>query len=265
MYNYNFTYILAQDNQQDSYQLDQGKSSQEAVSVTFSVDERVDDMFLKLFPAIGKYLKKSDCNFTLLRGACVSSDKLACKLPNEFIEKVHATNNLDELLAVLIASDYCNWINIRMLERMVVLSSQSEAKELIGKYKQIIFSKKLVDILEDLPHLEITGDYYTKVKDKWKKDFEDITIEDIANHWSKLQRIFDVDNVEILLQNLTKGSVEIIWLIPVELTSHARLSAFKNWCDLEDVSYLSIGDHVIKNDQLEFTEEHISITTGILT
>ena len=231
----------------------------------FDINDRVDDMFLKLFPAIGKILKRSNCEFALLRGACVKPDKLASKLPRKFISKINATKNLDELLAVLIESDYCNWINIRMLERMVVLSCQTEAEELIAKYKRIIFSKKLADILEDIPNLEVTDDYYVKVRDKWDKDFEDITVEDITKRWSKLQRIFDVKNAEMLLKNLTKGSVEIVWLIPVELAYHARLSAFKNWCDLEDVSYLSIDDHVIKNDQFEFKEEHISITTGILT
>ena len=84
----------------------------------------------------------------------------------------------------------------------------------------------------------------------------------LLNIWSIYRGYLDL---ELILENVIQGSVEFCWLIPVELASHARLSAFKNWCNLEDVSYLSIGDHVIKNNQLEFTEEHISITTGTLT
>ena len=225
-------------------------------------------MFLKLVPVIGDILKKSNCEFTLLRSACIKPDKpLAAvnKLPNEFVEKVNTTSNLDELLEVLNASDYCNWMNVRMLEKLAASSRQAEAQTLIHKYKKVIFSKRLADILQDIPELEITDDYYAKVQDKWKKNLEDITVEDIVKHWSKLQKIFDVEDVELLLQNLTEGSIEFHWLIPLNLVTHAKFSAFKNWCDLEDISCLSIGNHMIKNDRLEFTKKHISITTGILT
>jgi len=243
-------------------------SSPETVSVQFKSNERVEDMFLKLVPAIGNILKKSNCGFTLLRSACIKPDQLisaASKLPPEFIDKVNATKNIDELLDLLISCPYCNWINVRILEKLAASSGQNEAQELIDKYKTKIFSKKVADILQEFPDLEISEQYHTRVWDKWNKNFEDITVEDIANHWVKLQRIFGVEDLELVLENLVIGSIEFHWLIPTELTSHARLSAFKNWCDLDDISYLSIGDHVIKNDQLEFTEEHISITTGILT
>ena len=234
----------------------------------FDVNERVDDMFFKLVTAIGNILKKANCEFTLLRSACVKADVLfakASKLPSEFVDKINSTGNLNELLALLSESPYCNWMNVRMLEKLAASSCQVDAQQLIAKYKKTIFSKKISDVLEDFPDFEITDEYYAKVRDRWRKDFEDVTIADITKRWAKLQKIFGVDDLELLLENVIKGSTEIVWLIPVELTSHARLSAFKNWSDLEDVSYLSIGDHVIKNDQLEFTEEHISITTGILT
>ena len=249
-------------------QLSQGYTASEPAPLEIKSSEKVDDMFLKLVPALGDILKCSNCEFTQLRSACVKPDKHAAKLnklPKRFINEISTTKNTDNLLAVLIASNHCSWINIRMLERMAAFSRQTKAEELIDKYKSAIFSKKLAEILDDIPDLQITDNYYTRIQDKWKKNFEDITVEDVAKRWSKLQRIFDVDEVEILLQNLTEGCIKIVWLLPVELASHARLSAFANWYDLEDVSYLSIGDHVIKNDQLEFTEEHISITTGILT
>ena len=225
-------------------------------------------MFLKLVSSIGEVLKDSKCKFTLLRSACIKADKPSTKiseLPSEFIIQLKGTGNFDELLELLTASTYCNWINIRVFERMSACSRQAEAKELIDKYKQIVFSKRLSDILEDIPDLIIPEDFYTKVEDKWNKKIEDITLEDIAKRWANLQKIFDVDDVEVLLKNVINCSIKIVWLIPISLVSHARFSAFKNWYDLKDVSYLSIGDHVIKNDQLEFTEQHISITTGKLT
>jgi len=224
-------------------------------------------MFLELVPAVGDILKASGCEFSILRSACIKADTPlveANKLPIEFIDEVNATGNLDELLPLLIECPYCNWINIRMLEKMAASSRQKEAKKLIANYKETIFSKKVADVIKEIPGLKIPDDYYMKVKNRWKKDFKDITVKDIADHWANLQRIFGVKDLELLLENVIKGSIKFFWLIPVELVSHARLSALKNWCNLENVSHLSIGDHEIKNDQLEFTEEHISITTGIL-
>ena len=261
-------YILAEKSEQELPIFKPDQRDGNPVSVEFSVDEKVDDIFLELVPAFGDILKASSYKFSMLRSACIKADTPPTEtneLPDEFIEKVNATKNLDELLALLVECPYCNWINVRMLEKMAASSRLKEAKRIIANYKEIIFSKKVTDIMREIPNLKIPDDYYTKVKNRWNKDFNDITVRDVAEHWVNLQRIFGVKDLELILQNVIQGSVEFCWLIPVELASHARLSAFKNWCDLEDVSYLSIGDHVIKNDQLEFTEEHISITTGILT
>jgi len=84
-------------------------------------------------------------------------------VPNKFINKINATKTLDELFAVLIACDYCSWIYVRILERMAAFSRQVKAEKLITKHKRIIFSKKLVDIFEDILDLKLTDDYYTRV------------------------------------------------------------------------------------------------------
>ena len=167
------------------------------------------------------------------------------------------------LLELLNKSPHCNWMNIRVFERMAAASKQSEAKTLVTNYKEIIFSKKINDILEELPDLEITDDYYTKVKDKWNKDLKDITISDVVGRWCKLQKIFDVEDLEILLQNIIKGSIIFHWLIPVCLVTQVRYSVFRNWYNLEDISYLCIGSHMIKDDQFNFSEDHLSATTGM--
>ena len=185
------------------------------------------------------------------------------QLPSDFVDKIDATSNLNQLLELLNKSPHCNWMNIRMLERMAAASKQSEAKTLVATYKNIILSKKINDILQELPDLEISDDYYTKVKDRWNKDLEDITVNDIVNRWCKLQKIFDVDDLEILLENIIKGSTIFHWLIPVCLITQVKYSVFRNWYNIEDISYLCIGDHVIKDDQFDFSEDHLSATTGI--
>jgi len=256
---------LAENIEQD---LHQGKLIPKANIKQFCADDTVADMFLKLAKGIRDILKANSCEFALLRGTCVKTDKLVEKLnslPCDLVDKIKATKDLDELLEVLLFSPYCNWRNVCVFEKMAAFTHQTEAQELIANYKRIVFFKKLTDVMQDFTEMEVTGTFYTRVEEKWSKNFEDITLEDIENHWLKLRKILDAGDLELLLENVVKGSTEFHWVIPVQLASHARLSAFKNWCDLEDVSCLSIGDNVIKNDQLEFTKEHISVTTGILT
>jgi len=235
-------------------------------SELFNIDDRVEDMFLALFSALGDIFKSSKCEFSLLRTSCVKPDMPLArgnKLPSDFVNKVDATTNLTDLLQVLNKSPFCNWLNIRVLEKMAAASRKPEAKSLIAKYKNMVLSKKVSDILQEMPDLEIPSEFYVEVKDKWNKDFEDITVKDITKHWSKLQKIFDVEDLELLLENLIKGSIEFQWLIPIELMCHVRYSALRNWHELKDVSYLCIGDHVIKDERFNFTKEHLSVTTGM--
>lgn len=238
---------------EEELQLDQEKQAHPSLPLEFSNDDRVEDMFLQLVPAVGEILKMSGCEFSILRSACIKPDTPLAnvnKLPSVFLDKINATRNLNELLALLIGCPYCNWMNVRMLEKMVAASRQGEAKNLIAKYKDVVFSKKVTDVLQDFPDLEISEDFYTKVWDKWKKDLKDITVKDITDRWIKLQKIFDVENLELLLDNIIKGSIIIVWLIPTELKSLVRQSALENWGNLGDVSFLKIGDHVIKDDQI---------------
>ncbi|XP_065910032.1 uncharacterized protein [Dysidea avara] len=257
---------LAKRIEHELHSLNQGNTTNVSESVElFNVNDRVEDMFLTLFSELSNILKTSKCDFALLRSSCIKPDMPFArgnKLPTDFVNAVDATINLTELLQVLNKSPYCNWLNIRVLEKMAAASLKSEATTLIKKYKEVILSKKVSSILEEMPDLEIPSEFYVKVKDKWNKDFEDITVKDIAKRWSNLLKIFDVKDLEVLLDNLIKGSIEFHWLIPLELMSHVRYSAFRNWYELKDVSYLSIGDHVIKDDCFDFNEECLSVTTA---
>ncbi|XP_065910152.1 uncharacterized protein [Dysidea avara] len=231
----------------------------------FDINDRVEDIFITFVSELSDILKASKCEFTLLRSSCIKSDMPLArvnKLPSDFVDKVDATSNLNELLELLNKSSHCNWMNIRVFERMAAASKQSKAKTLVTNYKKIIFSKKINDILEELPDLEITDDYYTKVKDKWSKDLKDITISDVVDRWCKLQKIFDVEDLEILLQNIIKGSIIFHWLIPACLVTQVRYSVFRNWYNLEDFAYLCIGSHMIKDDQFDFNEDCLSATTA---
>lgn len=217
------------------------------VAVDFSMFDEVEVMFAAFVSALRNTLSEEKFK-TVRRGCIMNSKMLGAKLPIDFIDKVNATKTLDDLFDVVIGSPYCNWMNIRLLEKMAATSLQSNACQLIEKYKNAISSKKLKDILKHIPEVwsQVTDNYYSRIKQRWNKEFDEVTVKDVIGQWCKLEKIFDVEEPAVLLDQVIKGSIEFHWLIPTELVLRARYSAFKNWHQLDDVLYLEICDHIIK-------------------
>ena len=164
--------------------------------------------------------------------------------------------NFDDLFDTLCETPYWNWMNIRMLEKMV--GNCPPAKELIKQYKNEVYSRKLKDVLSDIPNLDIPIDKYTQIKVKWKKELNDLTVKDIVKQWNEIEKRFNVEEA-MLLQSIIEGCVEICWLLPNDLVEHAISSVTDNQpvknddqstteASFPEVLYLKIGDTVMKGD-----------------
>ena len=230
-------------------------SKDKAIAVDFTIIDDVEDMFIALVTALRSLL--SEDMFKNLRRAYII-DKKFRKLSKRFIGKIRDTQNLDELFDVIVESDHCNWMNIRLLERIAAASIHCNAPaihfiahQLINQYKNAIFSKRLVDVYRQIPEIKVTDNYCSQVKQKWDKEFAEVTLKDIIGQWDRLEHIFDVEPI-LLLQSVIKSSIQFHWLIPSELVCHAQYSAFKNWHQLDDTLYLDICGYVIKDSQYDF-------------
>ena len=180
-------------------------------------------------------------------------------LSENTVSEIKIAKNFDDLFDILCDTcrPYWNWMNIRMLEKMVGDDCLA-AKQFICQYKSEVYSRKLKDVLSVIPDLKIPTDKYTKVKIKYDKDFNDVTIKDIVKQWNEIEKIFKVENA-MLLENITEGCVEICWLLPNGLVEHAISSAAKNQqpvkCGIKSatqqllpkVLYLKIGEVVMKD------------------
>lgn len=189
-----------------------------------------------------------------MRRACFENVNtiFGANLPDSLVDKIKATDNLSKLFDVLASSSYWNWINIRILKKMVGVSRVEEAKKLIDKYQGAVFSRKLSTLLEQIPKLEIPADYYSQIKQKWKKSLDEVTVQDLVTHWSKMEKMFDVKEPTLLLKNVVDGCVEVYWLIPTVLLHHICCAAFNTRHMNESVLYLKIDSHVIVcNEEVE--------------
>ena len=214
--------------------------------LNFSDCDDVDECFSHFTAAMFEILSKA--KFPSLRRACLENINTVggVKLPNNLKDNIEATQNLDDLFDVLCGTPYWNWMNIKMLTKMARASHLPAATKLIRQYKEEVFSRKLIEVLQQLPSCDSSGNYYTKAKEKWNKDLNDVTVNDLVNHWSEVEKIFNVEEPTVLLDKVINGSIEIHWLIPTELVEHTCQSVGNHISMMLrcDILYIDIGGHV---------------------
>ena len=225
-------------------------SSSQANITTDSIDAAfshfVDDMFDILNQEdFGKVQRKCLENVNVIGGI---------KLSRNVKNRIHNSKNLSGLFIVLCnRKSHWNWMNIRMLEKLA--GNSSEAKKLIKDYKNQIFSRKVKDVISDISNLEIHTDGYTEVKEKWNKDFNDLTIADVVKRWDDIEKKLNVGET-MLLKSINEGCVEVCWLLPDHLskdtislaTNSQHLLSTSTQELFPEMLYLKIGDVIIKND-----------------
>ena len=111
--------------------------------------------FIALQTNMRRLLKRSD--YGDLRRACITQMRNpgGAKLSQKFTEQIAKTQNIDDLFDLLVFSPYWSWIDIRILEVMVVASDNPQAVQLLNNYKDVVFSKKLIDLLPNAPSKKV--------------------------------------------------------------------------------------------------------------
>ena len=234
--------------------------------LNFTHCEDVDECFSRFTAAMFEILSKA--KFTSLRRACLeNSNRLGgLAISKELKSRIETAQNLDHLFDVLCDSPYWNWMNIKMLTKMAQASLSDAASKLIQQYKDEVYSRKLIDVLPQLPNLNISDTDYTKAKEKWKKDLNDVTVNDLVNHWSEVENIFNVEEPTVLLDKVINGSIEIHWLIPTELVEHICQSVSNQISIMLrcDILCFDIGGHVINCSPISQPDASIT-ASGMFT
>ena len=200
-----------------------------------------------------RLFKKSD--YGDLRRACLTQmhNPGGAKLSQSFIEQILRTQNLDDLFDLLVVSPYWSWIDIRILEMMVVASDNPQAVQLLNNYKDVVFSKKLIDLLPNAPSKEVKEEYYAKVVTKVNKDPNTMTVADLLEFQYQLEVvIMDIQNGVCILEHLEKGCIELHWYIPTSCVDGAYQSARVKCDQFNDLhlQYLKIGHYPVIHDPL---------------
>ena len=168
------------------------------------------------------------------------------QLPDDLYERIRVTQDLDTLLDLLADSKHWSWVDLRLMESLIMSSDIYEAKVLIDSYKEIIFSKKLIEVLDIMfipKHKKDKDAYTSKVGSKLEKNPDEITVADLSKFSTTLETvIMDINKGSCVLEHLDTGCLEIHWLIPAHCRFHAYKSALSNCHKFADIQlqYLHI-------------------------
>ena len=190
-----------------------------------------------------------------LKRACIVQMKTpgGAELSQELVDKIKKAKNVDELMDLLVDSPYWSWIDLRIMKAMVVASGSSQAQKLLGSYEEVVFSKRLIDVLPDMPSRKVKEEYYTKLAAKLMKDPSEMTVADLLRFRSQLEEvIMDINRGVCVLEHLDRGCVETHWYIPTSLVDKAYQNARTNHYQFKHLSmlYLKIGHYPVIRDQL---------------
>lgn len=79
------------------------------------------------------------------------------------------------------ASQYCNWLNMDLVETIVIESGSNYLKKLVEKYKDQVYSKTIKQVCEGIPSLskEVKDQCFMKVTDHFHRSPENVIVKEL--------------------------------------------------------------------------------------
>ena len=168
--------------------------------IDFSDYDDIPSAFSLLIAEITKLLKKAD--FFVLKRAIILQRNAprGVQLPDDLYQSIKTAQDLDTLLDLLADSQYLSWVDLRLLEVLTMSSGIRETKVLVNKYKDVIFSKKLSEVLDKMftPQQKKKKEdfqYTCRVAIKLDKNPKEVTVGDLSEYAFILEAvIMDINN-----------------------------------------------------------------------
>ena len=187
---------------------------------------------------LGELFSKVD--FKKLKNACIQRGS---QLPTEFKQQVKDAVVVDDLLDVLDRNHlYCNWLNIRILKRIVKVINIREAKHLIQCYEKHVYSKKVSDVETHFHSDYFKESHVSLVNAKIVESTENLTVADIVKYCEKLECNMGLYAGSITATGYQPGCLCITCVIPMQCALHAYLTAKANFLQFRQfhIRYIEI-------------------------
>ena len=166
------------------------QKNQEIVS-SFDISQfkNIQEAFVSLTAEVSRLLQNED--FYAMRRSCIEQmhTSSGVQLSPDMAEKIKTASNMDALLDTLVGSPYWSWIDLRLLEAMVVASGSKAAIGIFTMYQRNLYSTRLIEVLPSIPDQKARDAYYSKIVSIVQKDLEKITVYDLLEFKSELETV----------------------------------------------------------------------------
>ena len=187
-------------------------------------DEDVVVAFARLFYDLG--ILFGEVNFRKLKNACIQRGTL---LPSEFKQQIKAAVELDDVLDALDNPMYCNWLNIRLLKRIVKTINIPKAMHLIQAYESCVYSRKVSDVMAYFNSRCFNPLHVSLVKAKIVRYIKSLTVTDIIRFCEELENDMGVYAGSVTATECQPGCLQITCVIPIHCALHAYETAKTNF------------------------------------
>ena len=202
-------------------------------------------------------------NFTQFKNACIQRGTL---LPSDFKQQIKAAVKLDDLLDALDNPMYCNWLNIRLLKRIVKTVDIPEAKLLIQVYENSVYSRKVSDVKIYFFHSDyFNSSHVSLVNAKIVRSFKSLTVADVVKYCQELECNMGVYAGSVTATECQPGCLLITCIIPIHCALHAYETAKTNFLRFRQfhIQYIEI-ESFPKIFALNFSINLNELTSGKL-
>ena len=181
----------------------------------------------------------SDIEFSKLQTACIRDRRLS----NELKINLQSTTNLKELLNLLSNSQFCSWLEIRILSCMAVIADIDEAMSMLNIFEECVHSRKWSQVETHFKTACINPDHLTLVVAKLNQNAEDVIVGDLIKHCYKQESTLQLPHGSITPVGSSKGCLEVYMVIPCYCCLYAYEVVKNYFFKLRplNIQYLQIG------------------------
>ena len=152
-------------------------------------------------------------DFEKLKKNCTSR---VAGYPEDFRKQMQAAERLNDIIDILEKPSYCNWLNIRLLRRIVKLTDISEAQRLIDTYEKCLYTRKVSDVRPYFKSIYFDQDHFSKVEAKINRNAEKIRVSDVIKFCQDLESDLKLPEGSFVITGSNTGCFEITCVIPAQ-------------------------------------------------
>ena len=200
--------------------------------MNFRAYEDVSNAFDQLFIICQRVIKVSSEEFKAIRNSCLARASEPLRGLIKHALNIHC---LFEVLAE--NNKYCNWMDVRFLKIIAIAYGNKQLQSLIKNYTDVIYSKRLCEVWDYIPHYSTVRDkYYSEVKVKFgDRDPNSVTVKDLISSEPQLAK-----EIAMLIAVVEDKSLLVTWLISTDEVYQAYLS------------FLTVPQHSRNDDLIQF-------------